>query len=197
MSIRNTSKAVILSGGCVLLHRCRDNDGVYYDLPGGGQHLFETVEQALRREVYEETGLTVRPQRFLALAEEIVQDARQRQSCPQYCHRVAHIFLAETIPADAAHASAGCAAVSPAGHTAAISENPPAGGQSAEDFAAKGGFAVLDGLAAVEPDRGHEQTVWVPLAQTDALPLRPQALRGRLRALVEGRCGPWLGSVLL
>ena len=32
---------------------------MYYDLPGGGQHSYETMEQAAIREVKEETGLDI------------------------------------------------------------------------------------------------------------------------------------------
>ena len=40
-----------------------------YRLPSGGIHLDESVEDALYREVYEETGLNVRIKRFLGLIE--------------------------------------------------------------------------------------------------------------------------------
>ena len=51
MSIRNTSKALIVKENRVLLNRCRLEKTVeiYYDLPGGGQQLFETMEEAVIR----------------------------------------------------------------------------------------------------------------------------------------------------
>lgn len=155
MSIRNSSKAVVLHQGKILLHRCRTEEGeIYYDLPGGGQHPFETMEQALLREVHEETGLQVQVERFLALGEEITADEALRRAYPQYCHRVAHIFLAHL---------------------------------QAQEFS--------DGLpGGEETDEGWQQTVWVPLAQADTLPLYPLALRGRLCALLAGQADPWLGS---
>jgi 8-oxo-dGTP pyrophosphatase MutT (NUDIX family) len=96
MAIRCASKALILNDKCVLLNRCRrENGSVYYDLPGGGQHIYETLEETLIREVKEETGYEVRVIRFAALAEEIYTDADVRQAYPDYTHRIFHIFVAE------------------------------------------------------------------------------------------------------
>ena len=97
--IRNSAKALLFHQGKLLLNSHLDRSGSpYYDLPGGGQEPFESMEEALIREVREETGLTVRPLRFLALAEEIFTDPQMRQRHPQYCHRMMHIFLAELVP---------------------------------------------------------------------------------------------------
>src|SRR5437879_11234753 len=49
--------ALIFEGGRVLLAHRRDID--WWNLPGGGMEVGETVEEALYREVYEETGLQV------------------------------------------------------------------------------------------------------------------------------------------
>ncbi|MBN2405750.1 MAG: NUDIX domain-containing protein [Coriobacteriia bacterium] len=49
--------AVILVGSRLLLVRQRMSGEPYYLLPGGGVDHGETLEQALRREVLEETGL--------------------------------------------------------------------------------------------------------------------------------------------
>lgn len=97
MSIRNTSKALIVKENRVLLNRCRlgKTGEIYYDLPGGGQQLFETMEEAVIREVREETGYTVNVIRFAAVAEEINQSEAVRTQAPDYAHRMAHIFVAE------------------------------------------------------------------------------------------------------
>lgn len=98
MAIRCASKAIIVRDGCVLLNRCRHMDGsVYYDLPGGGQHQYESMEQAVIREVMEETGHEVRILRLAAIGEEIHTDVRLREKYPDYSHRVMHIFLAEIV----------------------------------------------------------------------------------------------------
>ena len=94
MSIRSTAKAVILREGQILLTKCRDSRrGEYYALPGGGQKQYETLAEALRRECLEETGLLVRPLRFLALYEEICQDPALRRDFPDYAHKMYHVFL--------------------------------------------------------------------------------------------------------
>lgn len=98
MAIRCAAKALIVKDGCVLLNRCRRGDeSVYYDLPGGGQHQFESMEEAVRREVREEAGIEIRILRFAALAEEIYTDEGLRRKYPDYSHRMMHIFLAEPV----------------------------------------------------------------------------------------------------
>ena len=97
--IRNSAKALFLREGLLLLNQHRTSLGeVYYDLPGGGQHQYETMEEAVVREVLEETGFTVEPLRFAALAEEIFTNEDMRQRYPQYCHRTMHIFLVRQAP---------------------------------------------------------------------------------------------------
>ena len=72
MAIRCASKAIIINNGAVLLNKCKNEEGhIYYDLPGGGQNVYESLEEALVREVKEETGYDVRVDKFVALAEEI------------------------------------------------------------------------------------------------------------------------------
>lgn len=97
--IRNSAKALLLStDGRVLLNRCVTSSGEeYFDLPGGGQHVCETMEEAVAREVLEETGLAVEPVRFAALCEEIFTDPDMRRRYPEYCHRTLHIFLVRAV----------------------------------------------------------------------------------------------------
>ena len=58
----SVAAAVIDPEGRALVIRRRDNH--HWQLPGGVLELGETVQDGLRREVLEETGLTVRPVRL-------------------------------------------------------------------------------------------------------------------------------------
>lgn len=98
MSIRCASKAIILKDGSILLNKCKNENGsVYYDLPGGGQDIYESLEQAVVREVKEETGYDVQVDKFVALAEEIYTSNDLREKFPEYTHRIYHIFEASII----------------------------------------------------------------------------------------------------
>ncbi len=75
MGIRNSAKAVIIDKGQVLVNKHINTlgemyyglpDGAeYYDLPGGGQHQYETLEQAVTRECLEETATPLRLRDYL------------------------------------------------------------------------------------------------------------------------------------
>ncbi|MGI6174218.1 MAG: NUDIX domain-containing protein [Christensenellales bacterium] len=71
MSVRNSAKAIVVKDGEILLNRCSSRLGQYYALPGGGQREGETLQEALVREVLEETGLRVRPERLCGVYEHI------------------------------------------------------------------------------------------------------------------------------
>jgi 8-oxo-dGTP diphosphatase len=58
--VRLSVKAIIVREGRLLVLKCRDHEGVWYALPGGGQEAGETLDQALRRECFEELGCEVR-----------------------------------------------------------------------------------------------------------------------------------------
>lgn len=96
MAIRSAAKAIILHNNNVLINKCMQSgtNSIYYDLPGGGQHQFENLEEAVVREVLEETGYTVNIVRFAGLAEEIYTDEEIRKEYCDYSHRVLHIFIA-------------------------------------------------------------------------------------------------------
>lgn len=98
LSIRSAAKAIIINKDRVLLNKCFDEyNGEYYSLPGGGQHTFETLHEAVIRECLEETGYRVIPKRFAALCEEICEDPKTRELYPEYVHKVYHIFLCELV----------------------------------------------------------------------------------------------------
>lgn len=57
--IRTSAKAVLIRNGRLLCIEHTDENGVFYGLPGGGQHKYETLPQALVRECFEEAGVDV------------------------------------------------------------------------------------------------------------------------------------------
>jgi ADP-ribose pyrophosphatase YjhB (NUDIX family) len=62
-------RAVILVDGRLVIHRERQVDGVHCSLPGGRVKHGEGILDALVREVSEETGLLIDPDRLLYIAE--------------------------------------------------------------------------------------------------------------------------------
>ena len=72
--LRPSAKAVIVADGRLLVIRMRDtrDGGEWLGLPGGGQRPGETIVDALRREVAEETGLLVEPIRLIWVRELII-----------------------------------------------------------------------------------------------------------------------------
>lgn len=66
---------VCRDGRVLLIRRGRPPRLGQWSLPGGGQILGETVEQAARREVLEETGLTLRRLELLTVVDLIEPDA--------------------------------------------------------------------------------------------------------------------------
>lgn len=88
LAIRNSAKALILSDGKLLFNRCVSRLGAYYALPGGGQHDGELLTEAVRREVLEETGLTVEPMRMCAIFERVSENREGSAS-----HKMYFVFL--------------------------------------------------------------------------------------------------------
>ena len=57
--IRTSAKALIIENNKILCTRNLDLLGEFYLLPGGGQEHGETLEEAVKRECYEETGARI------------------------------------------------------------------------------------------------------------------------------------------
>jgi mutator protein MutT len=71
--------AVVLDGERVLLiRRAHEPLKGQWSLPGGGVELGETLEQAVRREVEEETGLRVEAGPIVEVLDRIMSDAEGR-----------------------------------------------------------------------------------------------------------------------
>ena len=68
--------AIIIESGCVVLvERGREPLKGYWSLPGGILECGEKLDQGVRREVLEETGLEVEPLSVFEIFERIISDA--------------------------------------------------------------------------------------------------------------------------
>ncbi len=88
MPIRNSAKAIVLHDGKILVNRCVSRFGDYYALPGGGQEEGETLTEAVKRELLEETGHRVKPIRLSAVYERICKNREGGLS-----HKLYFVFL--------------------------------------------------------------------------------------------------------
>lgn len=91
MPIRNSAKAIVISEGRILLNRCTSRFGEYYALPGGGQNPGESLLEAVKREVLEETGYSVKPIRLSGIYERIAE--RHGSGDDNICHKIYFVFL--------------------------------------------------------------------------------------------------------
>ena len=62
---RNRVAALVVEGNSILLAEHRKDGKVYYLLPGGGVEKGEYEEDALKRELLEESGLSANPVKFM------------------------------------------------------------------------------------------------------------------------------------
>ena len=83
MPVRNSAKALVLHEGKILVNRCTSRFGDYYALPGGGQREGETLLEAVRRELLEETGAVGHSYYPLG----------QLYPSPGYCAEIIHLYF--------------------------------------------------------------------------------------------------------
>jgi ADP-ribose pyrophosphatase YjhB (NUDIX family) len=65
---------IVNTGRILLIQRAAEPNKGYWSFPGGRVELGETILDAVRREVHEETGLTVEPQRAFQVYDWITRD---------------------------------------------------------------------------------------------------------------------------
>ena len=82
--------AIIIEDECVLMVR-NDRDHYYYSV-GGGVQLGETAEQAVEREVFEETGVHYEVDRLAVVHENFFNDS-DGLLAGLNCHEIALYFL--------------------------------------------------------------------------------------------------------
>ena len=74
--------AIILKRNCVLLvERAKSPLKGYWSLPGGVLEIGEQLQEGIRREVLEETGLVIEPLRVVTIFERIMRDKKGK---PEY-----------------------------------------------------------------------------------------------------------------
>jgi len=85
---RTAAKALIIKDGKMLAIKLNDNGDVFYIMPGGGQDSEETLTDAVKREVAEETGIEINPKSLEFVIEGVHGEA---------FHRIDLIFLCEYV----------------------------------------------------------------------------------------------------
>jgi ADP-ribose pyrophosphatase YjhB (NUDIX family) len=80
--------AIVSKGRILLVKRRRAPERRCWSLPGGKVEHLERIEDAIRREILEETGLTIRLTRFLQLTQMLGRDGE---------HWVSAAWLAEIV----------------------------------------------------------------------------------------------------
>jgi 8-oxo-dGTP diphosphatase len=84
--------AIVSNGRILLVKRRRAPERGCWNLPGGKVDHLERIEDAIRREILEETGLTIRLTRFLQLTQMLGQDGE---------HWVSPVWLAKLVEGEA------------------------------------------------------------------------------------------------
>jgi ADP-ribose pyrophosphatase YjhB (NUDIX family) len=72
------SAAIVRERRVLIARRARAPANGVYTLPGGVVEVGETLREAVRREILEETGLTIEPVALAGFRETIVRDAQTR-----------------------------------------------------------------------------------------------------------------------
>jgi 8-oxo-dGTP diphosphatase len=87
------ARAVVLDGDNILLYKTLDMRENFYFLPGGHIEHGESAQNALKREMIEETGCEIIIKRFLGCLENIFENS---ESCKCHNHEYSFIFEVES-----------------------------------------------------------------------------------------------------
>lgn len=83
--IRNSAKAILINNSQLLTVKYRDEKGIFYALPGGGQEVGESLYENVQRECREEVGLDIQVGDLLFIREWISEEKN--------IHQVEFIFM--------------------------------------------------------------------------------------------------------
>ncbi|NQY31790.1 MAG: NUDIX domain-containing protein [Coraliomargarita sp.] len=89
--IRTAARALIIREGKLLAIKMRDQSGIFYILPGGGQRHSETLKQCLERECLEEIGTEVEVGELLYVREYIGKNHEFRNAHSAF-HQLESVF---------------------------------------------------------------------------------------------------------
>ena len=89
--VRSAAKAIIVCEARLLVAHCRDEQGDWYGLPGGGQRRGESLAEALVRECHEEIGAQVEVGRLLYVRDYIAAN-HEFSYLEESTHQVEHLF---------------------------------------------------------------------------------------------------------
>lgn len=89
--IRTAARAVIIRDQQLLAIKMKDNTGIFYILPGGGQQHGETLHEGLKRECLEEIGAEVEVGELLYVREYIGKNHEFRKNHGAF-HQVENVF---------------------------------------------------------------------------------------------------------
>lgn len=85
---------IVRDGRLLLLRRLRHPEAGHWSIPGGKIDFLEPIEDALRREVAEETGLMLGKLRLLCVTDQINTDTPEHWVAPTY---LAESFTGEPV----------------------------------------------------------------------------------------------------
>lgn len=92
MKLRTAARALICKEDKILFSKCKDSQGIFYTLPGGGIEANELAHETIKRECLEETGYTVIVNE-LVLVKEFIKKIPDVAAFKDGLHQIELIFL--------------------------------------------------------------------------------------------------------
>lgn len=106
MRIRNSVKAIIIRDGKLLCNKNKDDRGVFYCVPGGGQEYQENLHDAVVRECYEEIGARIEVGELLFVRDYIGRN-HNGQARLRKVHQVEFFFRCQLVAGEVPQVGAG------------------------------------------------------------------------------------------